>query len=150
MNLKSQRRMAAEILGVGENRIWINPDSMEEVSEAITKNDIRRLIKSKVIRKRRVKGTSRVRANKLKLQRIRKRRKGHGSRKGKKSARKGKKELWIKKIRALRKRLKELKNEGKLTLEEYWKFYYMAKGGFFRNVSHMELYLNKVKEEKVA
>ncbi|MBS7635617.1 50S ribosomal protein L19e, partial [Candidatus Bathyarchaeota archaeon] len=37
LSLRSQRRMAAEILGVGEERVWINPERMEDVEAAITR-----------------------------------------------------------------------------------------------------------------
>ena len=35
MDLKNQKRMAAEILKCGENRVWIDPDKIEEVAECI-------------------------------------------------------------------------------------------------------------------
>ncbi|MEM1989819.1 MAG: 50S ribosomal protein L19e, partial [Candidatus Bathyarchaeia archaeon] len=62
MSLKSQRRMAAEILGVGEERVWIDPERIEEVEAAITREDIKRLIHEGVIRKLKDKGVSRARA----------------------------------------------------------------------------------------
>ena len=36
MSLKSQRRLAAEILKAGENRIWIDPERIVDVEIAIT------------------------------------------------------------------------------------------------------------------
>ena len=36
MNLTTQRRLAASILKVGLNRVWIDPERLEEVSLAIT------------------------------------------------------------------------------------------------------------------
>ena len=65
MDLKNQRRLAAEILACGENRIWIDPTRMEEVGEAITRSDIRKLISSKAIKARQKKGVSRGRARHL-------------------------------------------------------------------------------------
>ncbi|UCF59603.1 MAG: 50S ribosomal protein L19e, partial [Candidatus Bathyarchaeota archaeon] len=44
MSLKSQRRLAAELLNVGEGRVWIDPDRIEDVEAAITREEIRRLI----------------------------------------------------------------------------------------------------------
>lgn len=49
--LKMQRRIAAELLKCGENRVWIDPEKVDEVASAITREDIRRLIKEGVIRK---------------------------------------------------------------------------------------------------
>ena len=36
MNLTTQKRLAADILKVGVNRVWIDPENIEEVSRAIT------------------------------------------------------------------------------------------------------------------
>ncbi|HNS25277.1 MAG TPA: 50S ribosomal protein L19e, partial [Methanobacteriaceae archaeon] len=34
MNLTTQKRLAADILKIGVNRVWIDPDHSEEVSQA--------------------------------------------------------------------------------------------------------------------
>ena len=36
MNLTTQKRLAADLLKVGVNRVWIDPNNLEEVSRAIT------------------------------------------------------------------------------------------------------------------
>lgn len=65
MNLRAQRKMAASILKVGENRIWIDPENIDNVSMAIRKEDVRALIRSKAIRARGIVGTSRGRTRNL-------------------------------------------------------------------------------------
>ena len=45
-DLSLQKRLAAEILGVGESRIWIDPNRIEDVADAITREEIRGLIKT--------------------------------------------------------------------------------------------------------
>lgn len=137
-DLKSQKRMAAEVMDVGESRVRIDPEEQEKVEEAITRKDIRNLIESGVIEKRDVKGTSKGRARKKKSQKKKGRRKGQGRRKGRKTARKDSKEKWMEQIRAIRKRLKTMKEEEEVTNDQYWKLYDMAKGGFFRDVNHLE------------
>ncbi len=42
--LKMQRRIAADLLKCGENRVWIDPERIDDVATAITREDIRRLI----------------------------------------------------------------------------------------------------------
>ncbi len=37
MKVNSQKRMAAEILKCGMDKVWIDPDEIEEVSKSITK-----------------------------------------------------------------------------------------------------------------
>ncbi len=143
MNLRSQRRMAAEVLNVGKNRVWIDPENVEEVSEAITKQDIRNLIESGAIKKKKKKGTSKGRSRKNKKQKKKGRRKGHGKRKGSKGARKKQKDDWKEKIRAIRSELKEKRDNEEITKSQYRELYKKAKGGFFRNKKHMNLYIDK-------
>ncbi len=143
MDLKSQKRMASEVLDVGKSRVWIDPDRTDEVEEAITKQDIRNLVESGVIQKKQKQGSSRGRAREKDAQRRKGRGKGHGSRKGSQGARKSDKEKWMENIRAIRKELKRMRDEDELTSTQYRKLYRMAKGGFFRNKKHMKLYIEK-------
>lgn len=143
MNLRSQKRMASDVLDVGKNRVWIDPDRASEVEDAITKQDIRNLIESGVIQKKPEEGTSRGRARERDEQRKKGRQKGHGSRKGSKGGRKSEKDEWKEKIRALRTELKRMRDEDELESSEYRDLYNMAKGGFFRNKKHMQIYIEK-------
>ena len=45
MKLRKIRKLGAELLGVGETRIWIDPDKIEEIRKCITKDDVRAKIK---------------------------------------------------------------------------------------------------------
>lgn len=145
-DLKSQKRMASEIMDIGENRVWIDPDQTDRVEEAITRQDIRNLIEGGAIQKKDEEGTSRGRARENRKQKKRGRRKGQGSRKGEKTARKDSKQEWMEKIRAIRKRLKEMRDEDELSSEEYRKLYDMAKGGFFRDTNHLENHIEEKME----
>lgn len=140
MDLKKQKQLAARTLDVGVNRIWIDPQRVEEVEGAITRADIRNLIDAGAIKKKK-KGSSQGRARAKKRQKGKGRRKGYGRRKGAKKARGGDK--WVESIRALRKKLKELKESGRISQSAYKDAYNKAGGGFFRNVKHLMIYLNK-------
>ena len=48
-DLKSQKRMAAEVMDIGKNRVWIDTEQMDRVDEAITRQDIRNLVESGAI-----------------------------------------------------------------------------------------------------
>jgi large subunit ribosomal protein L19e len=141
----SKIKLASRILKVGKNKVWVDPQNLKKLEEAITAEDIRGLIKQGIIRKKVEKGHSKGRTRILKIQKAKGRRRGHGSRKGKKGARENKEALWVKKIRALRKELKKYKESGEISKEVYWKFYRMAKGNFFRSKKHMRAYLEKYK-----
>ena len=62
MQLTNQKRLAAKILKCGENRVWINPDYIDEIASSVQADDIREFIEEGLIRAKAVKGTSRVRA----------------------------------------------------------------------------------------
>jgi len=138
--LKSQRRLASEILKTGKNRIWIDPERIEDVEMAITRDDIKRLIHEGAIRAKPKKGVSRSRVRSLRRKK-RSGRRGPGSRKGKKTANVTKKDRWMKKVRPLRRKLKELRRRRMITREVYRKLYGMVKGGAFEDIPHLEQYI---------
>jgi len=136
LNVNVQRRMAAEILGVGVNRVWIDPSRLEDVRSAITREDIKRLIAEGVISKRPEKGTSRVRA------RMRRgRRRGPGSRKGARKARLNPENLWPAKVRALRSFLRYLRDRRIISRSVYRELYLKVKGGAFQDIAALKRYI---------
>jgi large subunit ribosomal protein L19e len=141
MNLKNQRRMAAELLGCGNNRVWIDPNRIEDVADAITRADIRTAIDSGTIRALPKRGTSKARTRYAHDQKSKGRRKGAGSRKGSVGARNPKKKRWIRTIRPIRDELKSLRDEGNITPSIYREFYLKAKGGMFKSRNHLVSHL---------
>ena len=142
-NLSVQRRIAAEILKCGEERVWIDPERIEEVAMAATREDIKRLIHEGVIRKKPEQGISRVRANKRHEQKKKGRRRGHGSRKGAKDARCDSKRMWINRIRKIRKFLRMLRDKKAISPSTYRRLYMLAKGGMFRSLRHLKEYIER-------
>ena len=140
MNLTTQKRLAASILKVGLNRVWIDPERMEEVSMAITREGVKQLINNGAIKAKPQKGISSYRSKKLAEQKKKGKRKGRGSVKGAKKARNPKKQEWMTTIRALRKDLKEMRDAHEIDATTYRKLYKMAKGGAFRSKSYMKTY----------
>lgn len=133
MDVSTQRRIAAAVLDCGIDRVWIDPENLEKVKMAITKDDIRLLINDGIIVKKQEKGISSARKKEVQEQKRKGKRKGPGSRKGAKGARTPKKEKWMNTIRPLRKMLKELRENEKIERSAYRKLYRMAKGGAFRS-----------------
>ncbi len=140
-DLKNQRRLAAQILKVGQNRVWIDPDRIDDVDTAITREEIRKLIHEGKIKQLPQKGVSRGRARTIHRKKKMGRRRGAGSRTGSPRARVTKKEAWMRRIRALRKRLRELKAKKIIAENAYRKLYKMASSGRFETVGDMERYL---------
>ncbi len=135
--------MAADILGVGQSRVWIDPERTGEVAAAITRDDIRRLIHDGRIAKKPPKSNSRGRTRQRLRQIAKRRRRGVGSRKGTAKARSPKKRAWIRSIRAIRARLSALRDDRKIARSDYRRLYLMAKGGYFRSVSHLETFIEE-------
>lgn len=143
MQLKSQRRLAAQLLKVGENKVWFDNDRLEEVKEAITKVDIQKLIKDLAVQARPETNISGFRRRKKYAQKRKGRQQGQGSRKGTLNARRPRKRSWIAKIRLQRKLLKNLRDKEIIDLKTYRGLYLKSKGGFFRSRRHVLLYLEE-------
>lgn len=143
MELHSQKRLSAEILKCGKKRVWFDEERLSDIKEAITKQDLRRLVNEGAIREKPEKSISRGRAKKLKHQRVRGMRRGVGSRKGKKTARLAGKTEWMNRIRLQRYFIKSLRDKSLITKAAYRELYLKSKGGFFRNLRHIKLYIEE-------
>ena len=133
--------MAADVLDVGKDRVWFDPDEQSEIADAITREDIRDLADQGVIRVKDATGNSKGRARERAEKRAYGHRKGAGTRKGKSGGRKSRKDEWVSRIRAQRRRLKELRDDGPLTPTQYREAYNKASGGEFDDVARLEAYL---------
>jgi len=141
-DLSAQKRMAADILDVGKNRVWFDPEAQEEIAEAITRADLRDLVDRGVIRAEEPEGNSRGRARERQQKRAYGHGKGHGSRKGSAGARQNEKEDWASRIRAQREHLRELRDDGELSPTEYRELYDQASGGEFDDVGDLTRYID--------
>ena len=152
MDLKNQRRMAAEVLKCGENRVWMNPDKLDDIEGCITRSDIRIAINSGLIKAKPKQGSSRGRIRYKADQKASGKRKGPGSRKGTANARVPDKRRWIATIRPIRDELKTLRAEGKITPSVYRLYYRRAKGGVYksrRNLKQHMIAAGHLKEEEI-
>jgi large subunit ribosomal protein L19e len=136
VNLRKKRELIARMLGIGANRVRFEPDKLDDIADSITREDLRSLVKRGTIWTTKVKGTSRGRAKTK--QAIRKKSGlGPGSKKGKKTARMGKKSAYVMKIRSLRHHLKVMKDRNEINRQTYWLTYKKVDGGQVRSVSHL-------------
>jgi large subunit ribosomal protein L19e len=139
-NLTNQRRLAADIMKVGKNRVWIDPERIGDIESAITRDEVRKLVHEKAIQSSTIKGVSRGRAKTIQEKKRRGRRKGPGSKSGTPRAVITKKEAWMTRIRALRRRLRGLKADRTITEANYRELYMMAGSGRFTSITDMERY----------
>ena len=140
MKLDKVRKMAASILGVGENRVWMNPEQTDRIMEVITKEDARVLIREGIIKKRKPTEQSRGRTRLLLVKKRKGRKKGPGKRTGKKSARSEQRKHWIANVRAQRRVLRELTEKHPEAVKKigHSKLYKRIKGNYFKGKKYVE------------
>jgi len=143
MKLSTQKRLAADVMKVGMSRVWLDPEFEDEVSLAITRDDIRRLVDEGVIQKKRYIGVSRGRARHILKQKRKGQRRGPGKKKGKATSKMSGKDRWMMKIRPMRKELRKLRDTGKITPKVYRELYMKAKGNAFRNTAHLRTFISE-------
>lgn len=136
MNPRKLKRMAADIMNVGESKIWIDAAQMTKAVEAMTRDDVRNLIAQRIVRKRKDAQHSRGAARILHAKKVLGRKKGPGKRTGTKKARSQPKQQWVDRVRALRKTLRTLKTSGKIK-GNYAQHYRKVKGNYFRGTKHL-------------
>ena len=141
MNLRTQRQLAANVLKCGVHRVWIDPEKSDVVSMAITRGEIRKFINEDIIKLLPENTQSRGRARALAQKKKKGRRIGAGSKKGKKYSVVSRKTRWINKIRAQRRKLRDLRDRRIISVNTYRSLYRKAKGGEFRSVAELERYI---------
>jgi len=147
VNLKAKKRLASRVTGVGVHRIRFDTDHLEDIADAITRENIRSLITANTIQIKSFTGTSRGRAHTKKAQRN-KRGTTQGAKQGRKGARVGKKEVYVAKVRALRRLLKIAKDRKDLTNPEFWTLYKKVGGNTVRNKAHLRLLMTEIIEKR--
>src|SRR3989338_625462 len=141
LKMKLQKRLASTILKCSPKRVRFDTEKSAEIKEAITKADIASLIKKGIITEKQKQGISQGRTKHTKKQKRKGRQQGHGSRKGKHNARLPQKDLWISTVRLQRDLLKHLRDKKLVTTQEYRQLYGKSKGGFFRSIRHLKMYI---------
>jgi len=141
MDISNQKRMAAQVLDCGRNRVCMNPNRLDDISEAVTRKDIRKLVASGAIFARQSTGQSRMRGLVRAAQKKKGRRRGPAHRRGGTNARFNTKLRWMMRIRPIRIRLRELRDNKTIDRTTYRKLYMQAKGGMFHNRSHLDTQL---------
>ena len=132
MQLRNKRALAAKVMKIGKNKVRFDTKRLDSVDEAaFTRVAIRRLVNDGSIYRSREKGQTKV-------GKARKRR-GEGSRKGKKGARLGRKERWVSQVRTLRAYLKRQKPNVNRAM--YWKAYGKIKGGEIRTIRRLKAFM---------
>jgi len=145
VNLKAKKLLVSRIVGVGVNRVRFDSEHLDDVADAITRDDIRSLITANTISIKSFKGTSRGRAKTKKIQKS-KRGTGQGSKKGRKGARVGKKAVYVKKVRSLRYILKIAKDRKEIDNKIFKSIYRKIGGNTVRNKAHLRTIISEAQQ----
>ena len=127
MNLNKKKKLIARVMNVGIKRIILDSDRTKEIKEAITRQDIKELVREGVIKIKEKKGRKKV------IKRRTKRGKGKFKRKVK-----SRKREYATLTRKLRRYLKNLKEKDKISKVDYYKIRGKIKARQFKSLDHFK------------
>lgn len=135
MNLSKKKTLAATALKVGKGRVKFVEERSDEIKEALTKQDVKDLVKEGAIQVKEVSGRTKVVG--------RKRKRGPGKIKKKVNKRKQEYVIMTRKLRAYS---NEMHKQGKISKEEKDEIRKKIRNRLFRSKANLKQYIGDLKK----